>query len=103
MSTNVRLFSDPSSGKSNRQQKFEDIYVGYGLDVLPIVMDAHPKTLDDAARESPEFIDKPYWAQNMNRNMVGLFKQRYPELVQYDEEKRVYLKLGEDARIYFKK
>ncbi len=103
MSTNVRLFSDPSNGKSIRQQEFEDLYVGNGIDLMPIIMDAQQKTLDDASREPPEFVDKLFWAHGMNRNMVGFLKQRYPELVHFDEADRVYLKLGEEARIYFKK
>lgn len=103
MSTKLRFFSDPSSGKSDRQQKFEDLYVGYGFDVLPIILEAHQRTLTEASKKAPEFIDKPYWAQEMNRNMVGIMKQKYPHLIHFDEAKRLYIKLGDSARVYFKK
>jgi len=103
MATKLLFFSDPSSGKSDRQQKFEDLYVGNGFDVMPTLMEAHEMTLSEASRRPPEFIDKKYWAQEMNRNIVGLLKQKHPELVYYDEANRLYIKLGETARLYFKK
>jgi len=97
------LFYDPAGGKSGRQHGFEDLYVTNGIDLLPIIKEAHRKTLRDASKESPEFIDKLFWAHGMNRNMVGILKRRHPELINYDETKRVYIKLGSEARIYFKK
>jgi hypothetical protein len=97
------LFSDPSSGKSARQQQFEDLYVSTGIDIVPIIRDAHRKVLTEAATQSPEFVDKLFWAHGMNRNMVGFLTQRYPDMVHHDEANRVYIKLGEQARIYFKK
>ncbi|MBN8667347.1 MAG: hypothetical protein J0M30_07570 [Chitinophagales bacterium] len=103
MNSTFTLFPNPSNGKSNRQLIFEKAYLDLGIDLLPIINLAHAKTLDDASREPPEFIDKLYWAHNMNRNLCGLIKQRYPDLVHYDECKRMYIHLNENTRMYFKK
>jgi hypothetical protein len=103
MSSNFSLFSNSSSGKSERQLQFENLYITAGIDFLPIITDAHRKVLQEAATQSPEFVDKLFWAHGMNRNMVGFLKQRYPERVHYDEANRVYIKLGDQARVYFKK
>ncbi len=103
MKSGFDFFSDSTSGKSARQLQFEDLYIKTGIDILPIIEDAHRKLLEEASTQSPEFITKLYWAEGMNRNMVGFLKKRYPETVKYDEAGRVYLKLGENVRVYFKK
>jgi len=103
MFTNLPLFSDSASGKSTRQQQFENLYIGFGINLLPVIEAAHDKTLDDASREPPEFIDRFYFAQAMNRNIIGIMKQQYPDLIRYDEAERVFIKLDDKTRVYFKK
>lgn len=95
--------SENQNGKSSRQKAAEDLYVGAGIDYEGIIQEAYQLTMAQAAKDPPHFKGRSYMATRMNWNMQGLLQERYPHLIQFDEEKRIYVQLDEKTRMYFKK
>lgn len=101
MDTKVQNLFGIDEGKSNRQKMYEEIYVNHGIDFDPIFQEAHQLTLND---ETPEnFRGRGFMAYHMNWNLLGLLKERFNGIIEFDEHGRLFYPLNSRTRIYFKK
>ncbi len=73
------------------------------LDMASVYEEAHKLTLQDAERKRSHYKRRNFMAENMYGNMVGLLIDNYPELIDLDSEKRPFIKLSDNVRIYPKK
>lgn len=73
------------------------------VDFASIIELAHKLTLMDAEMKSSNYKQRNFMAEVMFGNYVGLLYDNYAELMQTDDEKRPYLRLADDVRVYPKK
>lgn len=103
MSTNLLQFPEFPSGKSTRQEEFEDLYMKKGIDFDELIREAHQKTLLDAQNKPPHYKGRAYMATTMNWNLTGLLRETFGDEIAYDENGRPYFRLSDTTRLYFKK
>ena len=90
---------DPSEIKSY----ISEMVAQSDVDFHAIIHEAHEITLEQARGKSLHYIPKNWMAETMYGNMIGLFRDRHPELMFIDKHKRPYLRLSNNIRVYFKK
>jgi hypothetical protein len=91
----------------NRSQQIREYCNGLlnssTVDLAGIINLAHKLTLLDGELKSSNYKQRNYMAESMFGNMIGLLYENYPQMMNLDIEKRPFLKLADDVRVYPKK
>ena len=103
MVTNLHDFFYSNNNMPEVEAYCRGVFEASPIDMASVVAEARKQLLDHASTKGPNYITRNFMSGNMHSNMVGVLYERYPELMQEDQEGCAYLKLADNLRVYPKK